>query len=115
MEGSVVVWVDPKIQELETKLRVLAKENEQLKRRLAQIPPWSDSEKNYLLHIHIQDPELSNAKLAEMCSEEFGRSITENAIRGALHRLRRARAVSPRRPKTTRPVVYDDGQLSLFM
>jgi hypothetical protein len=39
---------------------------------------------------------LTNQQLADLCSERFGRHITENGIRGALTRGRNARVLTYR-------------------
>lgn len=61
---------------------------------------WTVTERAYLVRIHLADLSMPNDELAELCTEEFGRTITENAIRGALHRARMAGVVPDKRPKT---------------
>jgi hypothetical protein len=58
--------------------------------------PWTMDEKAYLYGIYSENPQLTNQQLADLCSERFGRHITENGIRGALTRGRNARVLTYR-------------------
>ena len=58
---------------------------------------WKNTEYTYLETIHNADPTIKNIVLASMCSEKFGREITENAIKGSLDRLRKQNRVAPKR------------------
>jgi|ERR1019366_1169009 hypothetical protein len=60
---------------------------------------WKNTEYEYLGGIYCDDPTTKNTVLAAMCSEKFGREITENAIKGALDRLRKQGKIPARRPK----------------
>lgn len=61
-------------------------------------PPWSETEYQYLVNKYEADPKQKNKSLAEMCSSEFGRDITENSIRGAIDRERKRGHLPKRRP-----------------
>lgn len=50
-------------------------------------PDWSDAEFDFLIE-QYNDGKIKNRLIAERCSDKFGRTITENAIKGAIHRLR---------------------------
>jgi hypothetical protein len=62
-------------------------------------PVWTSENKEFLITIFTNDPSLSNIELAALCSAEFGRTITENSIKGEIDRSRK-RALLP--PKGTR-------------
>lgn len=51
-------------------------------------PGWTCENRSYLVAEFLRDPHSSNYLLASKCSAQFGREITENAIRGQLTRLR---------------------------
>ena len=51
-------------------------------------PRWTPEEYDYLSSIYQEKPDRSNLWFSYECTEKFGRSLTENAIRGALYRLR---------------------------
>jgi hypothetical protein len=61
---------------------------------------WSEEERLFLVQLYHDDPRRSNMVLAERCSVQFGRPITECSIKGELDRLRKSDRVPPyRRPK----------------
>lgn len=64
--------------------------------------PWTMEERTFLHELHNANPCLSNQELADRCSKQFGRYITDSSIRGALHRARSARIIAPYRPKEHR-------------
>jgi hypothetical protein len=49
---------------------------------------WNDDQKNFLAQTYRSDPSQSDADIARVCTIEFGYTVTENAIKGALYRLR---------------------------
>lgn len=59
---------------------------------------WSDADTDYLISIHMEDQKRSNRTLAAMCTQQFDRELTINAIRGALNRLREAKRIPRYRP-----------------
>jgi hypothetical protein len=59
---------------------------------------WSNQEGDYLVGFYVSDPTMSNASFANICTKHFGRKITENAIRGALDRLRDKGRIERYRP-----------------
>jgi hypothetical protein len=61
---------------------------------------WSEREKAFLAELYKLDKFCPNRILAELCSIEFSRNVTENAIRGALTRLRKSRKVALYRKET---------------
>lgn len=61
--------------------------------------PWTVGEYDFLAKGYTLDPSKSNLDFAIMCTKEFGRSITEEAIKGALDRLRKRKRISKYRPK----------------
>jgi hypothetical protein len=63
-------------------------------------PRWTDEEEDYLRDLYLYDPRATNAFLAEMCAERFDRPINENAIKGALDRLRKRGVVPRKRPRS---------------
>jgi hypothetical protein len=62
-------------------------------------PPWTDAEYTYLKNLYLADPSKSNLMFADACTLHFGRPITENAIKGALDRLRKRKEIPGKRPK----------------
>lgn len=58
--------------------------------------PWTTEEKAYLYGIYSENPLLTNQQLADLCSQRFGRHITDCSIRGALTRARNARLLTYR-------------------
>jgi hypothetical protein len=60
---------------------------------------WTNHEYEFLVKIHIDDSSRKNIVLAHICSEKFGRDITENAIKGSLDRLRKQNRIPQKRPK----------------
>lgn len=61
-------------------------------------PPWTTQEYDFLEALYTADPLTPNAVLAEKCSKQFGRPITENSIKGALDRLRDKGRITMYRP-----------------
>lgn len=59
---------------------------------------WSTENYEYLAVEYLADPTQPNRVLAEKCTEHFGREITENAVRGAIDRLRQQGRIPKRRP-----------------
>ena len=59
---------------------------------------WTPDNYRFLTDLHLGNMNLSNLELADECSKKFGRSITENSIRGSLNRLRTLGVVPPYRP-----------------
>ncbi len=51
-------------------------------------PDWTQEEYDYLRDTYNEDPTRQNKELAYRCSVRFERTITEQAIKGALDRLR---------------------------
>lgn len=49
---------------------------------------WTDDDYDYLVQLYRANIQARNRVYAAQCTEHFGRPVTENAIRGALHRLR---------------------------
>jgi hypothetical protein len=72
-------------------------------------PRWTEDERQYLVDLYTADPSRSNKTLADACSTQFGRLITECSIKGELDRQRKKGRVSPYRslPKNTEGAVYD--------
>jgi hypothetical protein len=62
---------------------------------------WSDDEEQYLVDQYQFDPSQKNVVLAQLCETQFGRSINENSIKGALDRLRKKGSLPSKRPKRT--------------
>lgn len=58
---------------------------------------WSQENYDYLASEYLLDQTQSNRQLAEKCTQQFGRNITENSIRGGLDRLRKQGRISKRR------------------
>jgi hypothetical protein len=50
---------------------------------------WSRQERRFLHRIYENGVALTNDQLADMCSQQFGRLITDNAIKGMLDRSRK--------------------------
>lgn len=48
---------------------------------------WSDSNDGFLIELYTANPHLPNATLAARCTKQFGRPISEQAIKGKIHRL----------------------------
>lgn len=61
-------------------------------------PTWSDEDEQYLTDLYKQDPRQRNRSLANNCEQHFGRTITENSIKGALDRLRKHGSLPKKRP-----------------
>jgi hypothetical protein len=62
-------------------------------------PKWSEIEIDYLVAQYEIDPRRPNALLAEKCSVQFTRSITEDAVKGALFRLGECGRLPKQRPE----------------
>lgn len=58
---------------------------------------WLPEEYDFLANLYDENPAASNAVLAGRCSEQFGREITENGIKGAIDRLRKKDRLAKRR------------------
>lgn len=71
------------------------------KRKSGGHPTWKTTEYDYLCREYLIDPSRSNLLLSQMCSLEFGRPITEQAIKGSLDRLRKRNRIPERRPSKT--------------
>ena len=54
---------------------------------------WTIKQTQFLANLYRDSPTSSDAELAFACTQEFGRTITECAIKGALYRLRRKQAI----------------------
>jgi hypothetical protein len=55
---------------------------------------WTAGEYDFLRNLYIKtDGHVKNADLANKCAAAFGRDVTENAIKGALDRLRKNGAI----------------------
>ncbi len=57
-------------------------------------PDWTPEEFDHMIELYLDSIKnggkpISNAKLAEQCSNKFGRKITENSIKGAIDRQRK--------------------------
>lgn len=64
---------------------------------------WSDEERVFLVELYRQKETLSNRELAELCTKQFGRLVTECSIKGELNRLRQKGKVSMYRPRLAAP------------
>jgi len=65
---------------------------------------WTDENEAYLISIYMADPSQSNQILAHRCEQEFNRPIGENAIKGALDRLRRQDRLPKKRPRARKNI-----------
>ena len=61
-------------------------------------PPWKSNDYTFLATLYLEDQHKSNAYLATVCGQKFDREITENAIKGALDRLRKKGSIPVKRP-----------------
>lgn len=61
-------------------------------------PNWSEDNLEYLIREYQADPHQPNAGLAKKCTAHFGRTISEQAIKGALFRLGEANRLPKQRP-----------------
>lgn len=61
-------------------------------------PKWSENNIDYLVAEYEFDPKRSNAFLAEKCTIQFKRPITEQAVKGALFRLGESGRLPKQRP-----------------
>jgi hypothetical protein len=61
--------------------------------------PWTEENEAYLISLYTADPLQSNQTLAHLCEQHFNRPIGENAIKGALDRLRRQDRLPKKRPR----------------
>lgn len=61
-------------------------------------PSWSEDNLAYLIKEYETDPHQPNAGLAEKCTAHFGRTISEQAIKGQLFRLGEANRLPKQRP-----------------
>jgi hypothetical protein len=59
-------------------------------------PDWSQDEVTFLVEEYRTDPSQKNLVLAVKCEQRFGRTISEQAIKGAVYRLGR-RGILPQR------------------
>jgi hypothetical protein len=75
---------------------------------------WTVLEQHFLETIYREDPGRPDKLLSEMCTRKFRRTITTNAIKGALYRLREA-YILPRDEKRIRHSgqFSDDTELEL--
>ena len=55
---------------------------------------WTESERQFLAQLYSSNERLSNKALADACSVQFGRLVTECSIKGELNRLRQRGKVS---------------------
>jgi hypothetical protein len=65
-------------------------------------PPWTKQNIAFLVEQYNGkpgDPTKSNAVLAKLCTEEFGRLITENAVKGQVDRCRKKKMIAEYREK----------------
>jgi len=62
--------------------------------------PWTADEMAFFVELYNTNPHLSNQELAIRCTKQFGRHITDCAIRGALTRARAAKMADYRNTYT---------------
>jgi hypothetical protein len=60
-------------------------------------PDWSNDEVSFLVDEYKSDPHQKNVVLAIKCEQRFGRSISEQAIKGAVYRLGKQGVLPQRR------------------
>lgn len=58
--------------------------------------PWTDEERQFLVDLYNHDPKTRNRTLASLCSAQFGRTITENAIKGEIDRAQKRKTIQSR-------------------
>lgn len=58
---------------------------------------WTQADKDFLRDLYRANPTVSDRRLAEILSERFGCDMTENAVKGALDRLRRKGEIERRK------------------
>ena len=61
-------------------------------------PDWSQDEVTFLVDEFGTDPHQKNVVLAVKCEQRFGRTISEQAIKGAVYRLGKQGILPQRRP-----------------
>jgi folylpolyglutamate synthase/dihydropteroate synthase len=61
-------------------------------------PNWKSNEYAFLEKLYQSNPTTHNIEFAKKCSDEFGRVITENSIKGAIDRLRQKGRLERKRP-----------------
>jgi hypothetical protein len=59
------------------------------KRRGSVGPTWTDDNQSFLIETCQQNPALKYKELAQICTRHFGRTLTENGIKGKVDRLRK--------------------------
>lgn len=62
-------------------------------------PLWTTQDTDYLVSLYLANPNISNGELASLCTQHFGRPITESAVRGQLDRQRKKGRIDKYRPK----------------
>jgi len=65
-------------------------------------PEWKADEVDYLIAEYQADPHQPNATLATKCMKQFGRDISEQAIKGAIYRLGQTGRLPQHRPPKQR-------------
>lgn len=58
---------------------------------------WSTVEVTWFVNLALENPKMHYKEIASLCSKEFGRTISENAVRGMFTRRRDDGRLPPRR------------------
>lgn len=88
LDAGVAQWSEHATLNREAGVSITPTRANHVRRGKPRPPSWDELERLYLISLYQANSNKSNLVLAHACEQRFGRTISENAIRGALYRLR---------------------------